>query len=64
MLSYNDMLEGAAALRTKLCGFEPEILIILGSGLGRLGELIPEPLFIPYGEIPHMRQSVMNSSCN
>ncbi len=57
MLSYNDMLEGAAALKEKLNGFQPEILIILGSGLGRLGDCVKEPSFIPYELIPHMRTS-------
>ncbi len=57
MPDLNQMLEGAAALREKLGGFEPRILIILGSGLGRLGERVEEPRYIPYGEIPHMRVS-------
>ena len=57
MLTYNEMLEGADALKKLLRGFEPEILIILGSGLGRLGECVEEPRYIPYGEIPHMRVS-------
>ena len=57
MPNYSEMLEGAEVLKKKLCGFEPEILIILGSGLGRLGECVSAPLFIPYSEIPHMRTS-------
>lgn len=57
MLKIEDYREGAAALSEKLCGFEPEILIILGSGLGNLGERLENPIVIPYGEIPHMRFS-------
>ena len=57
MLSFGDYREGADALRKRLGGFEPEILIILGSGLGSLGERLPDPITVPYGEIPHMRFS-------
>lgn len=57
MPNYNEMLEGAAVLKEKLNGFEPRMLIILGSGLGRLGELVDSPVCIPYSEIPHMRIS-------
>lgn len=57
MLSYKDYLEGAEALKRKLSGFEPEVLIILGSGLGDLGDRLEEPMIISYGEIPHMKFS-------
>ncbi len=57
MLTYEDHLKGARALEKKLGGFSPEALIILGSGLGRLGERAEEPIFVPYGEIPNMRFS-------
>ncbi len=57
MLEYKDYLEGAGALSEKLGGFVPEILIILGSGLGDLGERLDRPAIIPYSEIPHMRFS-------
>lgn len=35
----------------------PETVIVLGSGLGKLGESIENPLIIPYGEIPHFKVS-------
>ena len=57
MLNYNDYIEGSEALKAKLGGFAPEILIILGSGLGSLGERLVDPIVIPYGEIPHMKFS-------
>jgi len=57
MLTYNDMLEGAAELKERLGGFHPQMLIILGSGLGKLGECISSPKYIPYCDIPHMRTS-------
>jgi purine-nucleoside phosphorylase len=32
---------------------EPEIAIVLGSGLGALAERMPEPLVMPYADLPH-----------
>lgn len=57
MLKFDDYSKGAAALSEKLGGFRPEVLIILGSGLGNLGDRLKEPIVIPYSEIPHMRYS-------
>ena len=57
MLEYRDYVEGARALEERLSGFQPEVLIILGSGLGRLGDRLPSPIVIPYGEVPHMKFS-------
>ena len=39
--------------------FEPEIGLILGSGLGVLGDEIENPLYIPYGDIPHFPVSTV-----
>jgi len=41
----------AAFLKDKI-GFTPEIAIILGSGLGKLGDIIKDKAEIPYGDIP------------
>ena len=35
----------------------PTVTIVLGSGLGKLGEKIEQPLVIPYKEIPHFKTS-------
>ena len=35
----------------------PTIAIVLGSGLGKLGEKIENPLVIPYRDIPHFKAS-------
>lgn len=37
----------------------PEVGIVLGSGLGNLGETIQNPVFIPYSEIPHFPVSTV-----
>lgn len=62
MFTYSDYVESAAVLREKLSGFKPDVLIILGSGLGSLGENVQNPIFIDYGEIPRMRTKHRNRS--
>ena len=55
--SYSQYQESAAALRKKLNGFQPEALLILGSGLGALGDEVENPIVVPYEEVPHMKHS-------
>ena len=49
--------ESAAALERRLGGFRPKILLILGSGLGALGDEVEKPVAVPYREVPHMKHS-------
>ena len=49
---FNRVAESAAFLREAIIA-QPEIAIILGSGLGGLGDLMEEPVFIPYASIPN-----------
>ena len=49
--------ESARALEARLGDFRPRVLLILGSGLGFLGDEVETPIVIPYGEVPHMRCS-------
>jgi len=56
-MNFTDYKEGADALTSALSGFKPEILLILGSGLGFLGDVVEDPIFIPYEKIPHMKIS-------
>ena len=49
--------ESADAIAARLDGFEPEILLILGSGLGELGSEVRDPVFIPYADVPHIKRS-------
>lgn len=56
-LTYAQYEEGARALRDRVGSFRPRVLLILGSGLGFLGDEVENPIRVPYGEVPHMRCS-------
>lgn len=48
-----DNIKAAAAhIKERTGGVSPKIGIVLGSGLGKLGEQIENPIVIPYREIP------------
>ncbi len=57
MIPFEHYEQSANYLRERLGDFQPELLLILGSGLGQFGELVEGPIFVPYGEIPHFRHS-------
>ena len=51
-------LEDAEAyMRKALKGRSPKVAIILGSGLNPLAEEIEDPVYVPYGDVPHMKKS-------
>ena len=49
--------ESAQAIQDRLGGFVPRVAMILGSGLGYLGDEVEQPVAIPYQEIPHFKAS-------
>jgi purine-nucleoside phosphorylase len=51
-LTLEQIDETAAAVRLRSAE-TPQIGLILGSGLGSLAEAVENPVFIPYGELPH-----------
>lgn len=55
--TYEQYQESARALADHLNGFRPQVLLILGSGLGSLGEAVEDAVAIPYGQVPHMKRS-------
>ena len=52
---YEKLSEAAASVRSRVSA-EPEIAVILGSGLGTLTEELMNSTAIPYKEIPHLKQ--------
>ena len=46
------LLEATKNLKQRLGNLQPTVGIVLGSGLGRLADVIENPLVIPYSEIP------------
>lgn len=55
-ISNNQYNEAASFIADRLTN-KPETAIILGSGLGMLGDTIKNSIIIPYNEIPHFMNS-------
>lgn len=55
--TYLQYKESAAYLRAQIGRFQPEVLMILGSGLGFLADELEQPIQVPYGDIPHFKPS-------
>ena len=49
--------ESAEAIASRLNGFVPEIAMILGSGLGYMGDEMENAITINYADIPHFKHS-------
>ena len=47
----------AEAIRERLGGFVPKVAMVLGSGLGYLGDEVEQPVCIDYRDIPHFKAS-------
>ena len=52
MIPLQTYYDAAAFLRKRIGGREPVVGIILGSGLGKLSDLIQDPVTVPYRDIP------------
>ena len=53
MFVYQDYQESATALKARLGDFEPHWLLVLGSGLGPLADMISDPIAVEYGDLPN-----------
>ena len=54
---FADYQRSAQVLREKIGDFVPQVALILGSGLGELGDQVDNPIYVPYEDIPHFRRS-------
>lgn len=52
MIGMDEIQQAAEYIRKTTNGFVPEIGMVLGSGMGILAEEIPDPIRIPYTNIP------------
>ena len=49
--------ESAQFLKHRLGNFQPKVAMVLGSGLGFLGDQVEDPIAIDYHDIPHFKAS-------
>ena len=57
IFTFAQYRESADFLESRLKGFRPKVAMVLGSGLGYLGDEVSDPVIVPYGEIPHFKHS-------
>ncbi len=55
--TYQDYCESADMIAAHLGDFRPEVLLVLGSGLGFLGDRVEARTCVSYADIPHFRAS-------
>jgi purine-nucleoside phosphorylase len=48
----NQLRESVQTIRQRAPGFVPDIALVLGSGLGYLGDFCQNAVTVPYAEIP------------
>ncbi|HPE15665.1 MAG TPA: purine-nucleoside phosphorylase [Oscillospiraceae bacterium] len=56
-MKFESYRESADFLRDRLGDFVPEVAMVLGSGLGFLGDVVEHPVFVDYHDIPHFKLS-------
>ncbi len=55
--TFEQYQESAAYIREKIGSFCPKVAMVLGSGLGFLGDVVENAIAIPYSEIPNFKAS-------
>ena len=55
--TYAQYQESALAIRARIGSFTPKVAMILGSGLGFMGDEVEQAIAVPYSDIPHFRTS-------
>ena len=59
-MQYQNYRQAAEYIGSKIMG-QPDMAVILGSGLGKMANDLPGAIRIPYGEIPFFPQSTVDS---
>lgn len=55
--TFENYKESAEYIKTKLGGFAPKVAMVLGSGLGYLGDEVENATAVDYADIPHFKAS-------
>ena len=55
--TFEQYQQSADAIRAKIGQFQPKVAMILGSGLGYMGDIVENAIVVPYKEIPHFKVS-------
>ena len=55
--TFEQYRQSADYIKEKIGEFIPKVAMVLGSGLGFLGDVVENPTAIPYGDIPHFKAS-------
>lgn len=55
--TFEQYQESADYIRGEIGGFQPKVAMILGSGLGFLGDQVEQPAAVSYRDIPHFKAS-------
>ncbi len=55
--TFTQYQQSADYIRGRIGEFVPKVAMVLGSGLGALGDVVEDPVAIPYGQIPHFKAS-------
>lgn len=56
---FDQVNEAAEFLRARLGSLQPQVGLVLGSGLGAAAEAVADAVAVPYREIPHFPQSTV-----
>jgi purine-nucleoside phosphorylase len=59
MTYFDQVIEAARFLRSRLGKLTPKVGVVLGSGLGNAANAVSEKVIVPYREIPHFPQSTV-----
>ncbi len=57
MTEFEKLEQSIGFIRQLIGGFTPDIALILGSGLGYMGDTLEDAVAIDYGDIPHFKAS-------
>ena len=55
--TFTQYQQSADYIRAQIGSFVPKVAMVLGSGLGYLGDVVEHAVAVPYGDIPHFKVS-------